>query len=269
MMSIHMKEQNMTDTIVVKIGGSTLGDHDTTIRDLVALQKEGLKIVVVHGGGAIISEWMEVYGISPRFENGLRVTDAKDLQVATAVLAGLVNKQLVSSLLSIGGNAIGLSGIDGGIIECKVLDKSLGYVGEIMRVNTQLIKLLFASDYMPIIAPLGLNREKDHATSLNINGDTVAGELAFALKASKLIFLTDVEGVRDKANSVIPRLNMEEMESLVSSDVITSGMIPKVRACQKALTEIGSAHITDGRHPHALKDIILGKLPGTLIEGAK
>ena len=129
--------ENATGTIIVKIGGSTLGRHDTTLRDIVSLQKNGIKPIVVHGGGKIISEWMEKQGIKPKFVNGLRVTDAKSLDIAVSVLSGLINKQLVASLLSMGGKAVGLSGADGGMLMAKIKNRELGFVGEITDVNTE------------------------------------------------------------------------------------------------------------------------------------
>ena len=196
--------------VVVKIGGSTLGAHDTTLQDLVALHREGIAIIVVHGGGKIISQWMERQGTVPRFVRGLRVTDGKSLEIVTAVLTGLVNKQLVASLMALGGKALGLSGVDGGLLEAKMADQELGYVGEVTKVNPQPLLQALEGGYIPLVAPLGLHRLDSSAYSgsiLNINGDTVAGELAHAVDAERLIFLTDVEGVMDGSGRVIQRLS--------------------------------------------------------------
>ena len=181
-------------TIVVKIGGSTLGSHDTTLQDLVALQREGWRPLVVHGGGAAISEWLNERKAPTRFERGLRVTDAKSLRVVVAVLAGLINKELVAAIGALGGQAIGLSGADGGLIRVRQLDPDLGYVGEIEGVDSDMLVRLFDAGYLPVVAPLGLLWEDQRLQSqiLNINADTVAGEVAFALAARWLVFLTDV-----------------------------------------------------------------------------
>ena len=180
--------------IVVKIGGSTLGSHDTTLKDLVTLQNQGVDVVVVHGGGNVISQWMQRQGIPPQFVNGLRVTDGASLEIVVAVLTGLVNKELVAQMHELGGRAIGISGIDGGMLEARVANPELGYVGEIATVNSGPITALLSSGYMPMIAPLArqCQDDSDHSGGpLNINGDTVAGELAHALGAERLVFLTD------------------------------------------------------------------------------
>ena len=166
----------MTDKpVVVKIGGSTLGSHDTTMEDLVALQRDGVKLIVVHGGGTIISQWMERQGTIPRFVRGLRVTNGESLEIVTAVLTGLVNKQLVASLIALGGKALGLSGVDGGLLEAELADQELGYVGDITRVNPQPLLQVLEGGYIPLVAPVGLHRVDGSPYSgslLNINGDT-------------------------------------------------------------------------------------------------
>ena len=184
--------------IVVKIGGSTLGSHDTSLKDLVTLQNEGVELVVVHGGGNVISQWMQRQGILPRFVGGLRVTDAASLEIVVAVLTGVINKELVSTLQQLGGRTIGISGIDGGLLEARINNPELGYVGQITRVNEEPLRALLDSGFMPMVAPLAshCNDGSEHAGGpLNINADTVAGELAFALGAHRLVFLTDVGGL--------------------------------------------------------------------------
>ena len=164
--------------IVVKIGGSTLGSHDTSLRDLVRLQVEGREVVVVHGGGNVISQWMQRQGLAPQFVGGLRVTDGPSLEIVVAVLTGLINKELVSLMHEFGGRSVGLSGIDGCMIEAKIGNPELGFVGEVTTVNIDLIRSLLDSGYIPMIAPLGVHVRdgSEHAGSpLNINGDTVAG----------------------------------------------------------------------------------------------
>jgi acetylglutamate kinase len=254
--------------IVVKIGGSTLGSHDTSLKDLVTLQKEGVDVVVVHGGGNVISQWMQRQGIHPRFVNGLRVTDAPSLEIVVAVLTGLINKELVSLLHHLGGRAIGISGIDGGLLEAHIANPDLGYVGEISRVNSAPLRAILDSGYIPIVAPLGVDCQdgSEHAGGpLNINGDTVAGELAHALGARRLIFLTDVEGIMDGSGRVIRRLDRRRANILFKSGVVRGGMIPKLSACLRALERLPVADIIDGRRPSALLDCVRGRATGTTI----
>jgi acetylglutamate kinase len=254
--------------IVVKIGGSTLGSHDTSLKDLVTLQKEGVDVVVVHGGGNVISQWMQRQGIHPRFVNGLRVTDAPSLEIVVAVLTGLINKELVSLLHHLGGRAIGISGIDGGLLEARIANPDLGYVGEISRVNSAPLQALLEGGYIPIVAPLGMDCQdgSEHAGGpLNINGDTVAGELAHALEAQRLIFLTDVEGIMDGSGRVIRRLDRRRANILFKSGVVRGGMIPKLSACLRALERLPVADIIDGRKPSALLDCVRGRTTGTTI----
>ena len=168
--------------------------------DLVKLQQEGEEVVVVHGGGNVISRWMQRQGIPPQFVGGLRVTDAESLEIVVAVLGGLINKELVSLLEQLGGKCIGLSGIDNCMLTCGIANPELGYVGEIQAVNASLIRGLLDSGYIPMIAPLGVHKfdgSENSGKPLNINGDTVAGELARELQAERLVFLTDVAGVMD------------------------------------------------------------------------
>ena len=252
----------------MKIGGSTLGSHDTTLADLVRLQREGTDVVVVHGGGNVISQWMQRQGIAPQFVGGLRVTDADSLDIVVAVLGGLINKELVSLMERLGGKCIGLSGIDNCMLTCAIANPELGYVGEIQSVNTGPIRSLLASGYIPMIAPLGVHRfdESENAGKpLNINGDTVAGELARELGAERLVFLTDVAGVMDGGGRVIPRLDQRRANLLLNSGVAGGGMIPKLQACLRGLEGGAVANIIDGRHPNALLDCIQGRASGTTI----
>jgi acetylglutamate kinase len=251
--------------IVVKIGGSTLGSHDTTLEDLVALQREGKALVVVHGGGNVITEWLSRQGVTTRFEKGLRVTDRQTLQVVVAVLAGLVNKELVAAVQSLGGRAVGLSGIDGGLIEASVKDEELGYVGDIVNINPEPIEILLKGGYIPIVAPLGLEAKGEKGEKLNVNGDTAAGEIAAAISAERLIFLTDVAGIMDGSGRLLPHLSPTEADSLITEGVVSGGMIPKVKACLCALSAVPTTQIVDGREGHALIETIAGKGSGTTI----
>jgi acetylglutamate kinase len=253
---------------VVKIGGSTLGSHDTSLKNLVTLQREGLDVVVVHGGGNVISQWMQRQGIPPRFVNGLRVTDAPSLDIVVAVLTGLINKELVAQLHLLGGRVIGISGMDGGLLEAHIAEPELGYVGEITRVNSDPLQTMLDSGYMPMIAPVAMHCQdgSEHSGgALNINGDTVAGELAHALRAQQLIFLTDVEGIMDGGGRVIRRLDPPRAKLLLQSGVVRGGMIPKLAACLRAVERTPVAEIIDGRKPDALLDCVRGITSGTQV----
>lgn len=257
----------MQKTIVVKVGGSTLGSHDTTLKDLVALQRQGRTLVVVHGGGNRITQWLERQGIPARFVKGLRVTDAATLEVVLAVLAGLVNKELVSALNALGGRAIGLSGADGGLIEAEIKQPELGYVGEVVKVDLEAVQAVLDGDFMPVIAPAGVSVAPEGQTAqlLNVNADHVAGEIAAALGAESLIFLTDVPGIKDRDGSVLSALTPARIAELIASEVITGGMLPKVEACLRALESGAKARIIDGRVGHALLDAIDGGNAGTRV----
>ncbi|MEC9287952.1 MAG: acetylglutamate kinase [Chloroflexota bacterium] len=256
--------------IVVKIGGSTLGSHDTSLRDLVALQEEGQQVVVVHGGGNVISQWMQRQGLAPQFVGGLRVTDAPSLEIVVAVLGGLINKELVSLMYEFGGRSVGLSGIDGCMVEAEIGNPELGFVGEVTNVNVDLIRVALDSGFIPMIAPLGVHvrdGSENAGSPLNINGDTVAGELARALEAQQLVFLTDVAGVMDGGGRVIRRLDRRRANILFNSGVIQGGMIPKLSACLRALEQSPVANIIDGRQPNALLECIRGNSTGTTLVG--
>ena len=244
--------------IVVKIGGSTLGNHDTTLEDLVELQKRGLSLVVVHGGAKVTSEWLARLGIPTSFVNGLRVTDAETLKVVAAALGGLVNKELVVAIQALGGKAVGLSGCDGNLLRASIKSPELGYVGEIVGVDPTPLELLLEAGYMPVVAPISFGAVGGKVMLLNVNGDTAAGEIAAALAAEKLIFLTDVDGIHDGLGKVVPRLNLAEARNMVASGVASGGMVPKIEASLRALTTTHIAHIIDGRVSHALLKAIAG-----------
>lgn len=263
-----MHSHSHAGPVVVKIGGSTLGSHDTTLNDLVALQKSGVPVVVIHGGGKVISQWMEKQGAAPRFVRGLRVTDQAGVEVVTAVLTGLVNKQLVSTLLVMGARCIGLSGVDGGILEAEIAEPELGLVGKVVKVNTKPIEDSLAAGYIPMLAPVGIHKLDSSPNSgclLNINGDTATGDIALALRASRLVFLTDVEGVMDNSGRVIPKLSARDARMLLGTGVARGGMIPKLEACLRALEAVPAAEIIDGRKPHTLLDCLSGKAGGTRV----
>ena len=258
----------MKKTIVVKIGGATLGSHDTALEDIVELQKQGKSLVVVHGGGKLITEWLDKQGVPTNFLRGERVTDKPTLDVATAVLAGLVNKDITAAINTLGGKAVGLSGVDGSIIEGEIKEKEKGYVGAVTRVNTAVLDALLGSGFIPVISPIGMNSAKrdNEPSTLNYNADVVAGEIAVALNVETLIFLTDVDGVVDEEGRVLPSLTANEAKALIKSGVASGGMIPKINACLKALTVKASARIIDGRQSHALLNGLKESKNGTTIK---
>jgi acetylglutamate kinase len=257
----------MTDIIVAKIGGSTLGSHDTALADVVELQRRGLRPVVVHGGGAMISDWLARQNVPTRFEGGLRVTDEASLEVVVAVLAGVVNKEIVASISALGGRAIGLCGADGGLLRARVLDEKLGFVGEVTGVEMRLITSLLSDGSVPVIAPIALKWRGEQPTAqlLNINSDTAAGAIAAAIRARWLVFLTDVPGVRTGNGAIASSLPSGQAEMLIESGVIEGGMIPKVQGCQAAARAGCESVIVDGREEHALLRTIEGQFKGTTI----
>jgi acetylglutamate kinase len=245
--------------VVVKIGGSTLGSHDTTLEDLVELQKQGKSLVVVHGGAKVTTEWLARLGIPTNFVSGLRVTDAESLKVVAAALGGLVNKELVVAIQALGGKAVGLSGCDGNLLWASVKSPEMGYVGEIVAVDPAPVALLLRAGYMPVVAPTSFGSMEGRVTLLNVNGDTAAGEIAAALAAEKLIFLTDVNGIHDSSGQVVPNLNLAEAKDMLASGIASGGMIPKIEASLRALTTTKVVRIIDGRAAHALRDDITRK----------
>lgn len=258
----------MKNIIVVKIGGSTFGKGDTTLEDIVALQKKKYTLVVIHGGGSTLTEWLKRQGIEAKFVNGERVTDIKSLAVATAVLAGLVNKEITAAINLFGGKAVGISGVDGSLVESAMKSEDLGYVGSVDKVNTGLVLALLKAGFVPVISSIGLysvDRAGEEPGIININADPFAGEIAIALKAKKLIYLTDVDGIKDKFGKTIPELSEAVAETLISSGAIVGGMIPKVDACLDAFNVGIIARIIDGRKSHALLDEIEKGVGGTTI----
>ena len=241
-------------TLVIKIGGAAAagGEVDSLLQDVVLLRFVGMRPVLVHGGGPEISSWQERMGMTPRFVDGLRVTDAATMEVVKMVLTGKVGPDLVARIHRLGGSAIGLSGEDGPTLLVRRVDgdaAELGQVGEVEHVNVEPVTSILDQGRIPVIASIGMGYDGE---AYNVNADSVAAELAVALRATKLILLTDVDGVHGRDGSLVGEMDRARAEELVSSGVVTGGMIPKVRAALRALDAVDAAHIIDGRVPHAL-----------------
>jgi len=267
-------------TIVVKYGGNAMEGDDlkaSFARDVVLMKAVGMNPVVVHGGGPQIGELLQKLNIESRFVDGMRVTDAATMDVVEMVLGGSVNKEIVSLLNQMGGRAIGITGKDGRLIEASKLTVSrktpdmqvpeiidIGHVGEVQRVNTDVIDVLLRSDFIPVIAPIGVGKAGE---SYNINADTVAGKVAEALRAEKLMLLTNVEGLKDKSGKVLTGLSTQQVDALIADGTIYGGMLPKIACALDAVKGgVTSAHIIDGRVAHAvLLEIFTDSGIGTLI----
>ena len=258
--------------VVVKYGGSAMLDEElkaNVIKDVVLLKLIGFKPIIVHGGGKEISRWVNKVGMEPRFVNGLRVTDKDTMEIAEMVLAK-VNKELVTLVESLGVQAVGISGKDGGLLQChKKLSKGedIGYVGDIEKVNPKVLQDLLEKDFLPIVFPIGFDTNFD---SYNINADDAACAIAEAVHAEKLVFLSDIEGVykdKDDPSSLISELHVHEAEKLISDGYVGGGMIPKLQNCIDAIEEgVNRVHILDGRIPHSLLlEIFTNKGIGTAI----
>ena len=259
-------QQFANKTVVVKYGGHAMTDEalrHSFARDMVLLKCVGVHPVIVHGGGPQIDATMKRMGIQAQFVAGLRVTDAETMDIVEMVLGGKLNKEIVALINVHGGQAVGLSGKDANLIVAtkKQLYRPLtpggppelvdiGQVGEVKTINTAIIDVLGSQGFMPVISPTGVGEQGE---SYNINADTVAGDIAAALKAEKLLFLTDVAGILDRDKKLLPTLNPEEIRTLKQDGVIDGGMLPKVDACLHALTQgVAKTHIIDGRVPHAV-----------------
>jgi acetylglutamate kinase len=267
-------------TLVIKYGGNAMNDAaDVSFaRDVVLMKLVGMNPVVVHGGGPQIGDMLKRLGKESRFIDGMRVTDAETMDVVQMVLGGLVNKQLVSLLNNQGGKAVGLTGKDASLIraskmvfkrnapemnEPEIID--IGHVGEVESIDTSVVDMLIHGDFIPVIAPVGVGADGE---SYNINADLVAGKVAEALKAEKLVLLTNIAGLMDKQGNVMPRLTLRQVDALVADGTIHGGMLPKIRCALEAVENgVGSSHIIDGRVDHALLlEIFTDTGVGTLIQ---
>ena len=256
--------------VVVKYGGNAMiNEHlkEQVMEDIVLLWLVGVKVVLVHGGGPEINDLMERLGKKAQFVNGLRVTDKETVDIVQMVLAGKVNKTLVNLLETKGGKAMGISGMDGKLIECKMKDERLGYVGAITGINIEPVNDLLEKGYIPVVSTIGCDAE---GNAYNINGDTAAAYIAGALGAERLIMMTDIAGIlkdKDDPKSLIPHITIKEAEGLFKSGVISGGMIPKVDCCIEAIREgVKNVVIMDGRVPHSiLMEILTDEGAGTMV----
>ena len=251
---------------VIKIGGSTINDWDKNLAQLNQVLNMGQSIIIVHGGGKTVSEWGSKLGIRPEFVKGLRRTDKDTLEVAISILSGLVNSKLVSYLNSRKINAVGVSGLSGNMIKANVSNQELGLVGEIKTINTDLIQNLINNNFVPVISPLGINQKPNDIDEsiLNINADFVASEIAKTLRANKLIYQTDVDGIKDEKGRVIPKMTLGQAENLIYSGIVVGGMVPKLQSCIDSMQGVDHSHIING-NGNTLIVIFKGKRVGTEI----
>ena len=258
--------------VVIKYGGNAMINEELkqqVMEDICLLWLIGVKVVLVHGGGPEISQTMKRLGKESVFVNGLRVTDKETVDIVQMVLAGKVNKSLVNLLQMKGGHAVGLSGIDGGIIEATMKDESLGYVGEITKIRPQPITDLLEHNYIPVISTVASDRQ---GNTYNINGDTAAAYIAGALNAKRLIMMTDIDGIlrdKDDPSTLIHKLTVGEAKKLYEEGVISGGMIPKVDCCIEAIRAgVETVVINDGRVPHSiLMELLTDEGAGTMVTG--
>ncbi len=269
-------------TIVIKYGGHAMGDSrlaELFAKDIVLLKQVGMNPVVVHGGGPQIGAMLERLKVQSEFVDGLRVTDAATVEIVEMVLSGKINKQIVTAINGAGGVAIGLSGKDGDLIQARKLRRTkrdeesniekvldLGFVGEPARINPKVLLQLAESGMIPVIAPIGVG---PNGETFNINADTAAGAIASAIRAARLLLMTDVSGVLDKEGNLVAELTLGDVEALRAAGAISGGMIPKLETCVRAISEgVEAAVILDGRQPHSmLLEIFTDQGTGTLVKG--
>lgn len=260
--------------VVVKYGGNAMVDEQLKVQvmeDIVLLWLVGVKVVLVHGGGPEINEVMDRFGKKPEFVNGLRVTDRETMDIVQMVLAGKVNKTLVNLLEMNGGKAMGISGMDGRLIEAVPKDEALGYVGKITKVNTDTVTDLLEKGYIPVISTVACD---SCGNSYNINGDTAAAYIAGAIGAERLIMMTDIAGIlrdKDDPSTLITELTVDEAEMLAESEIVSGGMIPKINCCVDAINKgVKNVTIMDGRVPHSiLMEILTDEGAGTMVSGKR
>ena len=254
------------DLIVLKIGGSVAGEDAAALDAIASLDDSGHSLVVVHGGGPLVGEWTTKMGGTTRFVRGLRVTDEPTRDIALAVLGGLANARVVAALLARSVSAVGLLGIDGGMLRAEREDAELGLVGRITRVDSALLEELLDAGRVPVVAPAAL--EEGTTTILNVNGDSAAGAIAASLGARLLVFITDVPGVRAKDGKIVARMDRERAKALVDDGTIEGGMLPKVEACLMASNSGCRAAIVAARTSDAVERLLSGEQVGTVFEAA-
>ncbi len=265
----HIKRYN-GKVICVKYGGNAMVNDELkhqVMEDIVLLWLIGVKIVLIHGGGPEINEVMDKFGKQPVFVDGLRVTDKETVDIVQMVLAGKVNKTLVNLLESYGGKAMGISGIDGRMIEAEIKDERLGYVGKIKKIHIKPVQDLLEKGYIPVISTVGCDKQ---GNTYNINGDTAAAHIAGALGAERLIMMTDIAGIlrdKDDPSTLIPDVTIEEAKKLHEEGIISGGMIPKVDCCIEAIGKgVKNVIIMDGRIPHSiLMELLTDEGAGTMV----
>ncbi len=240
--------------VVVKFGGNAMGDDAAMAefaRDIVLMRQVGVNPVLVHGGGPQINEMLRRLGVETQFIRGKRVTDRTTVDVVEMVLSGLINKRIVQALCEQGGRAIGLSGKDARLMVCEPDDPELGFVGRPVEMNVEVLRDLFKAGIIPVIAPVGIGRSRGE--TYNVNGDTAAGALAGALKADRLLLLTDVPGVKDASGQIVTQLHPDQVRAMIKDGTISGGMIPKVETALYALEQgVRAVVILDGRVPNAV-----------------
>ncbi|PPJ63386.1 acetylglutamate kinase [Cuspidothrix issatschenkoi CHARLIE-1] len=268
-------QQFVGRTVVVKYGGAAMKDSnlkDKVIRDVVFLSCVGLRPILVHGGGPEINSWLGKLGIEAQFKNGLRVTDAPTMDVVEMVLVGRVNKEIVALINQAGGMSVGLCGKDGHLITARPQgEEGIGFVGEVSNVNIKILETLSSNGYIPVVSSVAAD---ETGQAYNINADTVAGEIAAALGAEKLILLTDTRGILKDykdPSTLIPKVDIREARQLIADGIVSGGMIPKVNCCVRSLAQgVKAAHIIDGRIPHALLlEVFTDVGIGTMILGSQ
>ncbi|MDJ0630987.1 MAG: acetylglutamate kinase [Rhodobacter sp.] len=256
-------------TVVIKFGGNAMGDDEAMAgfaRDIVLMRHVGVNPVVVHGGGPMINDLLARLEIQSEFVNGKRVTDSATVEVVEMVLSGRVNKRIVQAINAEGGRAVGLSGKDANLMVCEETDPALGFVGTPVEMNAEFLRSLAAAEIIPVIAPIGTGRNGE---TFNVNGDTAAGAIAAALKADRLLLLTDVEGVKDADGNVLTEMTQEQVHGLIRDGVIAGGMIPKTETALHAMERgVRAVVILDGRAPNAcLLELFTEHGAGSLIKG--
>lgn len=258
--------------VVVKFGGNAMGDEDAMAefaRDIVLMRQVGVNPVVVHGGGPMINDLLARLGIKSEFVRGKRVTDKATVEVVEMVLTGLVNKRIVQAIMDEGGRAVGLSGKDDDLMVCEADDPELGFVGKPVEMNVQVLRDLFAAGIIPVVAPVATGMNPNE--TFNVNGDTAAGAIAGALKADRLLLLTDVSGVKNKAGEIVTQMTPEEVRAMIADGTISGGMIPKTETALAAVEEgVRAVVILDGRIPNAcLLELFTDQGAGSLIRSTE